>query len=72
MRFSSSVHNMNAHHNPKSQPWTWTLYLGTFQVDGGTAATASEADAAVDAVIDELAESLRAARRQQIFPGVKL
>lgn len=71
MRFSSSVHDRHRHHHP-GRPWTWTLYFGSFLVADGTAATAAEADAAVDAVIDGLEESLRAARRQQVFPGVKL
>jgi len=72
MRFSSSVHNHHRHHNPRSRPWTWTLYLSDIWIAGDTAATAAEADAAVDAVIDGLEESLRAARRQQTLPGVKL
>ena len=73
MKFTSSVHDKHRHHHHRlSRPWTWTLYFGSFLVADGTAATAAEADAAVDAVIDGLEESLRAARRQQVFPGVKL
>ena len=71
MRFSSSVHDKHRHHHP-TRPYTWTLYLGSIQIAESTAATAAEADAAVDTVIDGLEESLRAARRQQTLPGVKL
>ena len=70
MKFTSSVHDNHHHHNPPSRPWSWSLSLGSVLVAEGTAPTAADADAAVDAVIDGLAESLRAARRQQLFPGV--
>lgn len=72
MKFSSAVHDKHRHLNPPSRPWSWSLFLDSYQIDEGTAASAGDADTAVDAVIDDLAESLRAARRQQIFPGVKL
>ena len=71
MKFTSSVHDKHRQHHP-TRPYTWTLYLGSIQIAESTAVTVGEADAAVDAVIDELAESLRMARRQQVFPGVKL
>lgn len=71
MKFTSSVHDKHRQHHP-TRPYTWTLYLGSIQIAESTAVTAGEADAAVDAVIDGLEESLRAARRQQVFPGVKL
>lgn len=71
MKFTSSVHDKHRQHHP-ARPYTWTLYLGSIQIAESTAVSVGEADAAVDAVIDGLEESLRAARRQQVFPGVKL
>lgn len=72
MRFSSSVHDRHRRTNPPARPWSWSLSLDGLHIDEGTAATAGDADAAVDAKIDELAESLRMARRQQSLLGVKL
>ena len=71
MRFSSSVHDRHRHHHP-TRPWSWSLSLDGLHIAEGQAATVGEADAAVDTVIDGLEESLRAARRQQTLPGVKL
>lgn len=71
MKFTSTVHDKHRLVNPPTRPWSWQLFLDSIQIAEGTATEAAEADAAVDAVIDDLAESLRAARRQQLFPGVK-
>lgn len=58
MRFSSTVHDRHRHHHP-SRPWSWSLSLGSIQIAEGQAATVGDADAAVDAVIDELPATCR-------------